>query len=259
MQPKVIDDAELDLAEDELYLELDADEERLANTLSGNNGTPGNLADGGVVGAATLFPTEGGQRVSKGRPSARRAWMFDGTETMLPLAWDTDGKNHDGARRYLLKRHCLCCHTAGFRKTTCPVCVRNNCPKCHGQRDKKVIIPCFYIRKDDVPYPIKFYGDIDCFLPFCVRRGSQGFLTQEDMRIHARSRHRMEYQAHQETLQANKNDEVDELRQQINALIGERLQATNGSNGKRERTPEQVLADKDRMAHVRAGRTSKTD
>lgn len=254
MQPKVLDESEIDSAEDALYTALDAEEEQLAADLLGSVGSPGNLADGGKVGAATIFPTVGGQRVEMGRPSARRAWMFDGTETMLPLAWDTDGKVHDYARRYLTKRHCMCCHSAGFRGTTCPVCIRHNCPTCMGRADSKVIIPCFYLRKDNVPYPVKFYGDVDCFLPFCARRGGQGFLTQEDMRMHARSRHRMEYQAHQETLQANKNDDVDDLRQQLNALMAQRLQEPNGSNGKPERTPEQVQANKDRMAKARAAR-----
>ena len=150
--------------------------------------------------------------------------MFDGTETMLPLAWDTDGRTHDNARKYLTKRHCLCCHSAGFRGVTCPVCIRNNCPKCLGRPDKEVIIPCFYLRKDDVPFPVKFYGDIDCFLQFCTRKGGQGFKSQEDMRIHARSRHRMEYQAYMETLQADKADEVDKLREQVNLLLGNQIQ-----------------------------------
>ena len=44
-------------------------------------------------------------------------------------------------------------------------------------------------------------------------------MTEEDMRFHARSRHRMEYQAHMETLAAQKGDEVAELRQRLDALM----------------------------------------
>jgi hypothetical protein len=39
------------------------------------------------------------------------------------------------------------------------------------------------------------------------------------MRLHARSRHRMEYQAHIESMEAGKVDEVAELRRRLDAMI----------------------------------------
>jgi hypothetical protein len=78
----------------------------------------------------------------------------------------------------------------------------------------------------------------------------------------------MEYQAYMETIQANKNDEVDDLRQQLNLLLAQQLgqgtrvsqqsALTNGTNGKPERTPEQIQVAKDNMAKARAGRKNKS-
>ena len=96
----------------------------------------------------------------------------------------------------------------------------------------------------------------------------------EDMRIHARSRHQMEYQAHMETIAANKSDELDDLRSQINMLLADRLapaapasvvvaepvavSAPEKKTRKREWTPEQKEAQRERMAKVRAARKPKS-
>lgn len=202
----------------------------------------GDLAHGGQVGAAELYPTEGGVRQALGRPNAIRFWTWNGTESLVPLAWDKAGKVHDAGRAYLLKRFCLCCHTGGFkpdqkRGIRCPNCEHNRCSRCNSGLDRETvnvlgsgdsikgwIIPNFYRRKEDVPFPERFYGDIDCFLVSCVRRGGMGFKTEQDMRMHARSRHRMEYQVHQEIEQATRADELESLRAQVAALTVAQLQ-----------------------------------
>lgn len=157
-------------------------------------------------------------KTREGRAAARPAWMWNGTPTSLTLSWNPDGTQHDYGQKYLSKKHCLCCGDSGFRQH-CLKCRKNSCSTCQQGRDKSKIIPCFYLNKEDVPYQANFYGNVDCFLPMCARRDSQGFQSAEDMRMHARSRHKMEYQAYMETIQANKADELDILRGQINALM----------------------------------------
>ena len=176
------------------------------------------LSDGGSVNGVRVRPARD-KAVKQGRANARRAWMWNGTETVLPLAWDPDGKIHDGAKRYLLKRYCRCCKFGGFKGRYCPKCVDTGCSLCNGSRDPKKVIPCFYLRKDDVPEPSRFYGSIDCFLSSCARTGPRGFLTQEEMRMHARSRHRMQYQAHLEVQAASRTDEVADLRKRLDDMM----------------------------------------
>jgi hypothetical protein len=188
----------------------------------------GDLSDGGTVGGVTLSPMVNGKKVEEGRPAARQAWMWNGTATLLPLTWNTDGTMHDGARKYLLKRHCLCCKTGGFRAAQCPNCVKSRCHLCHASTKPKTVIACFYLTKDAVPFPTRFYGDIDCFLKECARRGEgAGFLTEQDMRFHARSRHKLEYEAFQEAQESVKGNEMADLKAQINAMM--LVQAQNGS------------------------------
>ena len=220
-------------------------EEREARESFAIPGTAPDLSDGGRVGQARITPMQAGKKLAKGRPAARRAWMWNGTETLLPLAWNPEGTMHDGARKYLLKRHCLCCHTGGFRGLQCPNCVKSNCDKCNASTDPKKIIPNFYLRKEDVPFPQRFYGSINCFLPTCPRRDSKGFLTEQDMRIHAASRHRMEYRAYMESLTAARADEVQSLREKVDALLMER------------QTGEVKQKQRDRMAKAREAKRVK--
>lgn len=216
---------------EEIGLETDALEEETWR-LGPTDGT-GDLSDGGVVNGVRVRPARD-KTITKGRPAARRAWMANGTETLLPLAWDPDGKVHDSGARYFRKRLCLCCQRGGFKGRRCPDCVKKDCSLCNGSTDEKKIIPCFYRRKQDVPFPTKFYGSIDCFLAGCIRRGSQGFLTQADMRLHARSNHKLEYQAHLESLEADKIDEVTALRNRLDSLMASMGQ---GAPAKRGRPP----------------------
>ena len=219
--PRLLEHFEVDQDAEELDILMTADEEAGERAKLVIPKTAGDLSDGGKVGGMTLYPMQNGQRVAKGRAAARRAWMWDGTETTLLLAWNPEGTRSDRGRRYLSKRHCLCCGLSGFRGQ-CPPCsgMGNNgiCERCRGSTDKSKIIPNFYLTKEEVPFQQKFYGDVDCFIPTCSRRSGAGFKTEEDMRMHARSRHRMEYITRQEILAERKGSETDELRRRVDEL-----------------------------------------
>ena len=247
---------------------MDAAEEEAASKKFAFTPNPGDLSDGGIVNGAKLRPNAD-KRITQGRPAARRAWTWNGTETVLPLAWNPDGNRHDGARHYLLKRHCLCCHAGGFFGRQCRACVQNNCQKCRASTDtvteqvlengKTVrgwIIPNFYLRKDDVPFQARFYGGVDCFLQFCPRRGTRGFLTEQDMRIHARSRHRMEYQAHIESQTANRSDQVETLQKRVDDLMGRLATQTAAPTPQLQAAPQQTSAQ-ERMTKARAAKSTK--
>ena len=222
---KLLEASEIDTENEAVDAILTEEEESDAKRRFNRNESSEDLSDGGMVGGARISPMRGGKKVEKGRAAARRAWMWNGTETVLPLAWNPDGTVHDGARRYMLKRHCLCCNAGGFRGMQCPNCSKNQCTHCASGTDRKKIIPNFYLKKDNVPFPSRFFGSIPCFLSNCVRRDDRGFLTQEEMRIHARSRHRMEYQAYMETQAAERVDEVTILRQRLDAMMLAQTQA----------------------------------
>lgn len=216
--PKVLEVTDLtEIAEEEADA-LTADEEAYEARRYAPNAVAPDLSDGGTVNGVRVRPARD-RSVTKGRAVARLAWMWNGTESLLPLMWDTDGKTHDSAKRYFDKRFCLCCRQAGFRGRQCPTCAKKSCEFCNGGNDRAKIIACFYRSREAVPFPTKFYGSIPCFLASCPRQDGQGFLNQEDMRLHARLMHKMEYQAHVEALAASKTDEVAELRQRLDALM----------------------------------------
>ena len=169
-----------------------------------------------------------GNRITKGRAMARRAWMWNGTPTVLPIAWNPEGTKQDGGRAYMRKRHCTCCNICSGFKGSCPRCIKNNCGRCAVGTDRTKVIPCYYLRKDQVPqeWQWKFYGPVDCFQRECPRKNGMGFATDEDMRMHARSTHRMEYASRQESLAAAKADETADLRKRLDDLTS--LMLRNG-------------------------------
>ena len=248
-------------------LEADSPEEAIAEnaafeeeswTLGSTDNAP-DLSDGGMVNGVKVRPARD-KTVTKGRPAARRAWMANGTETLLPLAWEPDGRSHDSGMRYFRKRLCLCCQRGGFKGIQCPDCVKNSCSLCNGSTDRKKIIPCFYRRREDAPFAVQFYGSVDCFLRSCVRRDTQGFVTQTDMRLHARSMHKLEYQAYIEGQQASKADEVAELRKRVDDLMGKMAQGlplasnaqsaqANGRKWSKERREAASKRAKERIAN----------
>jgi hypothetical protein len=206
-------------------------------------GDVGDLSAGGRAGAVNVHPNpsrnSNGRMATNARASARLAWMWDGTESTVPLAWNPEGTVHDGGRRYLTKKHCHCCGYSGFRYTpklrACPMCVKSGCQKCRGGADRSKVIPNFYFRYADVPYPKDTSGAVDCFVASCVRRGGNGFKNVEAMLLHARSKHRGEYQARIEARQMAENTELQELRSQVAAL-------TLAAVGRSVPQPELVVA-----------------
>src|SRR3990167_8805700 len=252
--PKLLKQNEVNLIDEEVDIQLTKAEEAAARSMFAPTGTPGDLSDGGRVNGVTLTPMQDGKPVQKGRANARLAWMGSGTETALPLGWNPDGTRHDGARPYLLKRYCLCCNAGGFRGAKCLNCVKNNCTRCNGSSDRKKVIPCFYLKKEDVPFPERFYGPINCFLPMCIRRGDRGFKTEPEMMMHARSRHKMEYQAHVETLAASRTDEVADLRRRLDSFMlaqSAPVPAVVAERPLEERGPKMTKAERSAAAKAR--------
>ncbi len=249
---KLLEASEVDSMNEEVDATLTDAEETSARGRVARGDSAEDLADGGMVGGARITPMREGKKVGKGRANARLGWMWNGSETTLPLGWNPDGTMHNGARPYLLKRHCTCCNQSGFRGTQCPNCVKNQCTRCGSSTDKKKIIPNFYLKKENVPYPTKFYGIINCFLSTCIRRDDRGFRTQEEMRMHARSRHGMEYQAFMETQAAEKADEVTILRQRLDAMMLAQAQPSEKVS-----EPQQTPAQQ-RAAHARAAKRVNT-
>lgn len=226
--PKALDSSEIDRA----TVEVDEAIEANAFPVITSATVVGDLSDGGRVGDATVMPTRKGVVQAKGRATVMGGWRWDGTPTTMTLAWNPEGTSHDYARHYLIKRHCFCCHFGGFTGSRCPMCVKNHCSKCIGSDDTETIQTFQngdtlkgwigaqnYTVKERVPMPVRFYGDIPCFLPLCPRTGTQGFQTQQDMRMHARMRHRLEYQSHTDALQESKTDETIELRKRVDELM----------------------------------------
>lgn len=215
--PRVLEPTDMDAVEQQAEEvataeEIAAEERRFMRTPQEQIG---DLTDGGTVHGARLYPTRDGIAQLHGRAAAIRAWRWDGAETVLPLAWNPQGTRNDGGRAYFLKRYCTCCGYAGFKTRYCPTCVRTHCTNCNGSTEPKKIIRAFYRHKEDVPFPQRFYGDINCIIAGCPRRDGRGFKTEQDMRVHAMSKHRMEYRAYLEVEAAKRSDEVEELRREL--------------------------------------------
>ena len=255
---KLLDPTEIDPITEQVEEVMDAAEEAAARKQFAYTPSPGDLSDGGVVNGVKVRPSRD-KNITRGRPAARRAWMWNGTESVLPLAWNPEGNRHDGARHYLLKRHCLCCHSGGFFGRQCKRCVQSNCDRCaastdtttaqkldNGKTVKGWIIPNFYLRKEEVPFQARFYGNINCFLDFCPRQGGKGFLTQEAMRVHAATRHKIEYQAYMDTIAANKVDQVEILQRRVDDLLARQVPTAVKAV---QQTPAQI-----RMAKARAAK-----
>jgi len=196
----------------------------------------------------------GGNRVTKGRAVARQAWRYDGTPSVLAVAWNPEGTRHDGAREYLKKKVCLCCLEGGFKVPACPKCIRNNCSQCNVGRDKTKVIRLYYLRYDEVPYPKEVKNGVDCFLPTCIRRGVWGFPTLEAMLLHGRWKHRGEYASYREAEAMRKSTEADDLRRRVDeltTLLMNQRQAP-AESPKKERTAAQVAAAQELGAGSRA-------
>ena len=207
----------------------------------------GDLSDGGNVGGVKVVPTGASGTVNfdkpeQGRPNAREVWTWDNRASTIPLAWNAAGNQHDGGRRYLLKRHCVTCNFSGFFGRRCPACRKAN-------RPQGGITPAFYLRQKDVPMAQVFFGKVDCLIAGCIRHGEYGFKSQVEMRQHAMSKHRMEYRAYQDQEASTKDTELVSLRQRLDALTNAALVAPAPVAAVAPMPGEQVVSVRRHRAH----------
>jgi hypothetical protein len=247
----LLDDSTIDPISTELdayIVDVDAEEQEAAFEADDLNDD-----DVPIVNIIPTMHGEHGTHIKQGRAAARQVWTWDGAPSLIPLAWNPDGTVHDSGKAFMTKRHCLCCNDSGFRTAQCRRCKQNNCPNCRGSRIKEKVIPNFYLRKSDVPYAQKVYGEIDCFLPTCPRKGAAGFITEEDMRLHAIGRHKLQYEVFQSTQESKRQSEIDDLKGLVNILLAGQVQQP-AKPGRTQLTEEQVETNKARMEHARASR-----
>ena len=221
---KLLDETTVDQTETQVDADIAAADMAAAQALFPSNAQAPDLSDGGVVNGAKLTPMQAGQKMTHGRAAARRAWTWDGRESLLPLGWNNEGTRHDAARPYLLKRHCMCCGDSGWRGAQCRKCVESYCTQCNASTQPEKIIANFHLNQEDVPHPAKMFGDINCFLEMCQRTGDKGFKTPQDMRMHAITRHKKEYQAYQDAQRGGQSTELAELRTMVLQLQAQQQQ-----------------------------------
>lgn len=262
--PKLLSEAEIDPVAEQIDRDMMESGEDIVNPVHkfDPNASVGDLSDGGNVGGARLVTAGQSGRVSfdkekrePGRPNARRAWTWDGRETTIPLAWDTAGKQHDGGRKYLMKRHCSICNFSGFYGRVCPDCRKKGRAQSPG-----AMTPAYYLKFSDVPVKQQFFGKVDCFYPLCVRRGQYGFKSDTEMRQHAASKHRMEYRAYMESQNARDKSEMDALKQQVAALVTAQINSIKVSvpaQANAEQSDAKKQANRERAAKARAVRAAK--
>lgn len=129
------------------------------------------------------------------RPSAVTMYAWNGVPSEVPIAYGPGGTN-PSISRYLRKRHCNTCGNNGFITNFCAA------PGC-GSAD---VIQLFYQSLDLVPTRTPFYGEVPCLCSQfgemtgeCPRDGRvqegtpTGFLTPQQMLMHASSKHRREF------------------------------------------------------------------
>lgn len=216
--PKVLAPEDIDPIADEVDLAMQETGEAEQSNLHrfDPNGSFPDLSDGGVVNGVRVRPMPASGRVTfgkeqePGRPVARQLWMWNGRPTLVPLSWDTDGKHHDGGRRYLQKRHCTVCNYSGFYGAVCPACRKAGRPV-----GRDMVVAAFYLREDQTPQHLHAYGSVSCFVEGCVRKGQYGFRNRTEMRQHAMKKHRDEYRAFMDEQGSAEREEVAALRREI--------------------------------------------
>lgn len=254
--PKALIESEIDSIAEQIDADMaeSGEEAAIPKHRTVAEGHQGDLSDGGQVGSARLtvqgesgripYDKKAGFTREPGRPTVRQVWMWNGTPSTIPLAYEPSGKSHDGGRRYLLKRHCTVCNFGGFKGAACPACRKEG-------REYSPSVPLYYLKRSLVPEQQRFFGEVDCIVPTCVRRGRYGFLDDAQMRQHAMGKHRQEYRAYQDSQQNSQASEIAAMRAQIQALTTAALSrqaapaptaavtATPPVGAKREQTPAQ--------------------
>jgi hypothetical protein len=127
------------------------------------------------------------------RPSSVTLFAWNGVPSEVPIAYEPGGAN-PSISRYLRKKHCQACGLNGF---ITPHCIRCN----SGE-----VIQFFYQNYDAVPSKRDWYGDVACICSSegemggeCPRDGvtrvdqKTGFLSPQQMLMHASSKHPREY------------------------------------------------------------------
>lgn len=178
-------------------------------------------------------PSKGRTRMEDfvARPSSFEVWSFDGAPSEIPIAYEAGGGN-PSISRYLRKKHCNACGFNGFVTLYCTIC------------NSEDVIKYYYVRYAEVPEPRNWYGAVPCLCSRdgqmegdCPRDGIErngthtGFLSPQQMLMHASSKHAREYGIWQQLratggLTATAKEpafDVERLRAEITAQILEEL------------------------------------
>jgi hypothetical protein len=149
-------------------------------------------------------------------------FAWNGSPSEIPIAYQPGGTN-PSISRYLRKKHCNSCGANGFITPFCPTCTSSD------------VIQYFYRDFASVPNKINWYGEVPCLCSQfgemtgeCPRDGRilkdefTGFLSNQQMLMHATSKHPREYSVWQ-TISAGKpavaEVDVDKLREGILAQV----------------------------------------
>ena len=165
------------------------------------------------------------------RPSSIQLFSWNGVPSQVPIAYGPGGSN-PSISRYLRKKHCNTCQHNGFIGRYCGF------PQC-GSSD---VVSYFYPDYESVPVKTNWYGDVPCLcsqdgemVGECPRDGREvngrltGFLSTQQMLMHATSKHMREYGIWQTLRQGGsvmpqQADEVAQLRRELaefKAALGE--------------------------------------
>jgi len=192
------------------------------------------------AGMVTLVPSGYGDELRKGRkqradlgnylarPTSVSLFNWDGVPSEVPIAYQAGGSN-PSISRYLRKKHCNDCQANGFITTFCSAC---------GSQD---VVRFYYSRYEDVPVKTNWYGEIRCLCSQlgemqgnCPRDGGTrdgqptGFLSEQQMLMHASSKHPREYGiwvTMRQTASLAPQVDVDKLRAEVLAEVMEQMTA----------------------------------
>jgi hypothetical protein len=184
------------------------------------------------------------------RPSSVGLFAWNGVPSEVPIAYQPGGTN-PSISRYLRKKHCLACGISGFIAQSCPTC---------GSGD---VIRFFYRSYDEVPHKRDWYGDTPCLcsesgamVGDCPRDGkvregqAVGFLSVQQMLMHASSKHPREYGIWQVMGKQQPATPVDiaALRKQITAEVLADIQRQSEPEPSVKDEAPLYVSDKDRVA-----------
>ncbi len=165
------------------------------------------------------------------RPSSVVLFSWEGVPSEIPIAYDAGGGN-PSISRYLRKRHCNSCSLNGFITPICPGTGRRSC----GSSD---VIQLYYQYYEQVPVKRNLYGEVACLCSAygemegaCPRDGRyneheghlMGFLSTQQMLMHANPKHPREYGIWQITRQQQVGGVLDMTSLKAELMAEMRLQ-----------------------------------